>query len=214
MNFFKHIFKSKAETSVLDDFYNTKYNDVKMLLCGVGQSEISEHHILITEYPFEPSIAYPNKRISPHTIDAISLDFGICSLEIEKDIIFISSAQKDALKQFANQHHIPLVKHRWNWDWILEPYLDTEFTPEDEKRITEKLAENGIHITEVEAIRKEVGSQMYKYNFDTMLWDWCSLSLVDVLSAMRAKYNSKDFRTFYNIALEIDKRGTTPQIDT
>ncbi|WP_299779219.1 hypothetical protein [uncultured Formosa sp.] len=209
MNFFRNIFKPKAEKSVLDDFYNTKYSGVKTLLCGIGKSEILEDHINISEYPFEPSIAYPKKRISPHKIHAISLDFGTCSIEVGDDIIFISATQKDQLKDFAKRHDITLVKHRWNWDWILEPYLDTEFTPEDEKKITEKLSENGINTAELEAIRKEVGSQMYKYNFDTMLWDWNSLGLVDVLSAMRAKYNTKDFRIFYKIALEIDKKGGT-----
>ncbi|WP_159023575.1 hypothetical protein [Formosa sp. L2A11] len=210
MNFFKNIFKpEKEESSLLDNFYNTKYNDVKTLLCGVGKSEILEHHIEITEYPFEPSIAYPKKKIWPNKIHAISLDFGTCSIEIEDDIVFIAAAQKDKLEQFAKRHDIKLVKHRWNWDWILEPFLDTEFSPEDEEKIVEKLSEKGIHKEELEAIRKEVKSQMLRYNFDTMLWDWCSLGLVDVLSAMRAKYNKKDFRVFYKLAIEIDKRGAT-----
>lgn len=74
-------------------------------------------------------------------------------------------------------------------------------------RVTERLKEKGIETTEVEKIRSEVGAHMYKYNFDTMLWDWCSLGLVDVLSAMRAKYNKEEFRDFYIRALEIEKRG-------
>ena len=48
---------------------------------------------------------------------------------------------------------------------------------------------------------------MYKYNFDTLLWDWCSLGLHDVLSALRVKYDEKDFADFYKRAIEIDKRG-------
>lgn len=100
-----------------------------------------------------------------------------------------------------------LSKHSWNWDWILEPYLDTEFIVENEKRVEQRLLENGIEKREVDEIRTEVGKQMYKYNFDTMLWDWTSLGLVDVLSAMRAKYKKEKFRDFYKRALEIDERG-------
>tara|TARA_R110002020_G_scaffold23460_5_gene78008 strand:- start:1441 stop:1731 length:291 start_codon:yes stop_codon:yes gene_type:complete len=92
-------------------------------------------------------------------------------------------------------------------DRILEPYLDTEFTKENQERVTERLSENGIEPSEVDKIRGEVGMQMYKYNFDTMLWDWCSLGLADVLSAMRARYNTDEFRDFYKRALEIEKRA-------
>lgn len=105
------------------------------------------------------------------------------------------------------KHNIKLAKHSWNWDWILEPYLDTEFTKENQVRVMKRLNENGIEKLEVNKIRREVGAQMYKYNFDTMLWDWCSLGFVDVLSAMRVKYNKEQFRDFYKRALEIEKRG-------
>ena len=73
----------------------------------------------------------------------------------------------------------------------------------------ERLLENGFTATEIDAVRAEVKKQMYAYNFDTMLWDWCSLSLSDVLSAMRAKYNKVQFRDFYSRALEIEKRSPT-----
>ena len=70
-----------------------------------------------------------------------------------------------------------------------------------------RLIENGFTSLEVDTIRAEVKDQMYAYNFDTMLWDWCSLGLSDVLSAMRAKYSKKEFRIFYTRALEIEKRS-------
>ena len=46
---------------------------------------------------------------------------------------------------------------------------------------------------------------IYTYNFDTLLSDWCSLGLYDVLPAMQVKYNQNDFRAFYKKALAIDK---------
>ncbi|WP_299211076.1 hypothetical protein [uncultured Aquimarina sp.] len=195
MKFFKNIFKSKI--------IKIKSNN---LFCGVGDSEIHENTILISNYPFEPSIAYPEKLITVTEIDAICVDFGTLKIKIKDDIVFLSAEKKDELKMFAERNKIPLSAYSWNWDWILEPYLDTEFTEENNKQVTARLLENGFNKIEIDTIRNEVGKQMYIYNFDTMLWDWCSLSLFDVLSAMRAKYTKEEFREFYKRAIEIEKR--------
>jgi len=180
---------------------------IKKLFCGIGESKINENKIEISDYPFEPSIAYPRKIIKAKEIDFINVDFGVCKIYVAEDLVFISAERKEELKEFAENNNIKLIEHSWNWDWILEPYLDTEFTKETEQRVLEKLIENGIVESEVDQIRTEVGEQMYKYNFDTMLWDWCSLGLTDVLSAMRVKYDRNEFRVFYKRAIELDKRN-------
>ena len=176
------------------------------VLCGIGKSEIRENEIYISEYPFEPSVAYPNKLIKATDIISISADFGFCKIYVDNDIVFVTSEQKTELLKFAEKNKITLKKHSWNWDWILEPYLDTEFTADTEKRIEKCLTKVGIDKIETDKIRNEVGKQMDKYNFDTMLWDWCSLGLSDVLSAMRVKYDRIEFKEFYKRAIEIDKR--------
>lgn len=181
----------------------------KRLLCGIGTSSIGESSIEISDYPFEPSVVYPSASIAAHEIDAISLEFGVCKVYVKDDIVFVSAEKKKELELFAKVHNLKLIPYSWNWDWLLEPYLDTEFTKENEQRVLERLLENGFTATEIDAIRAEVKKQMYAYNFDTMLWDWCSLSLSDVLSAMRAKYNKVQFRDFYSRALEIEKRSPT-----
>lgn len=206
MNFIKKIFKSKKKKSLKGAFFNASEYEMKNLLCGIGKSEIQENKILITDYPFEPSVAYPQKKITVKEINSICVDFGVSKIYIANDIVFVTAEKKDELKKFAERNKIELSKHSWNWDWILEPYIDTEFTEEIKKQVSERLNENGIGKLEVDKIRSEVAKQMYKYNFDTMLLDWCSLSLPDVLSAMRVKYNTEEFREFYKRALEIDKR--------
>lgn len=165
-----------------------------------------DDEILISDYPFKPSIAFPNKLIKAKEIDSMSIDFGVCKIYVANDIVFVSAEKREQLKTFAENNKIELSKHSWNWDWILEPYLDTEFTKEDEQRVSERLSENGIKKPEIDKLRAEVGKQMYRYNFYTMLWEWRSLGLSDVLSAMRAKYNENEFRDFYKRAIEIDKR--------
>ena len=204
--FLKDIFNFKKKESVLNSNRSLEFFNVKKLLCGIGESEIREREIVITKYPFEPSIAYPTAIISAKDIDCMSVDFTVCKVHVKNDIIFISSELKEKLKQFADSNNIRLIPQNWNWDWILEPYLDTEFTKENEQRALERLLENGFTANEVDTIRAEVKNQMYAYNFDTMLWDWCSLGLSDVLSAMRAKYSKEQFREFYKRALEIEKR--------
>ncbi|WP_281540847.1 hypothetical protein [Maribacter aestuarii] len=202
MNFFKNFFKTNTSRTL----FNLSDREIKDLLCGFGKSEIKNNEIFITDYPFQPSVAYPEIKILAKDIQYISTDFGICRIYIQNDIVFVTSVQKGEILAFAKEHKIQLIKHSFNWDWILEPYLDTEFTPENEKLVSERLLEVGIDALETEEIRLEVGRQMIKYNFETMLWDWCSLGLYDVLCAMRAKYSPKEFEKFYKRAIEIDKR--------
>ena len=205
--YLKSIFNFKGQMPLTGFSTSKDIFTLKNLLCGIGKSEIREQEILISDYPFEPSVVYPTALISANDIECISVDFTVCKVYVQNDIIFISAEYKEKLKQFAESNNIRLIIQKWNWDWILEPYLDTEFTKEIEERCLARLIENGFSESEVDNIRNEVKDQMYAYNFDTMLWDWCSLSLSDVLSAMRAKYSEKEFRIFYKRALEIEKRS-------
>lgn len=206
MNFLKSIFKFNKNNSLEKAFNDDIALEAKSLLCGTGKCEIQSHKITITNYPFEPSIVYRKNTILAEEIDSMCVEFGICRIYIAEDIVFVSAEKKEELENFAKTNNIKLSRYSWNWSRILEPYLDTEFTKKNEKLILKKLLENGIDKNEVNEIRNEVGQQMYKYNFDTMLWDWFNLGLYDVLSAMRAKYNVEEFRDFYKRALKIDKR--------
>lgn len=203
MNFIKSLFQKSKKGA----FFNSSDYEMRNFFCGIGESEIKANEIIITKYPFKPSIAYPSKTIGADEIHFIHAKHGLCRLYVQNDIIFISQELKDELIEFANTNRIELIEHSWNWDWILEPYVDTEFTDETEKRISKCLSEVGIDELETQKLRNEVSTQMYKYNFDTLLWDWCSLGLHDVLSAMRVKYDEKEFADFYKRAIEIDKRG-------
>lgn len=211
---FKHFLKSIITLFQSKTILNKSYksfqfntNSTKNLLCSIGESVIQEDTIVIANYPFEPAIAYPEKSIHASCIDAICVDFGILKVMVENDIVFIASDKKEALQQFAAKNHIELIPYNWVWDFILEPYLDTEFTEEHEKTTSKRLDELGFDKIQVAKIRNEVGTQMMKYNFETMLWDWCSLGIFDVLSAMRAKYNQEEFSVFYKNAIAIEKHG-------
>ena len=177
------------------------------MLCGIGESEIYENEIRISKYPFKPSIVYPNKKIQANIIDAICWDSYPPAIKIKDECIFISREQSDELKQFVSRNEIKTFKSIWTWQWLLEPYLDTEYTKETDKRLNELLNKNGISNEEIKSIRNEVKDQMMKYNFDTMLWEWGGLGLEDVLAAMRAKYNKVKFEDFFKRAMEIQFRN-------
>jgi len=203
MNFF--IFKKKKER-LKGAFFGSFEYEMKNLLCGIGESEILDSEIKISKYPFEPSSIFPEKVISANEINAISWDSYSPLIRIDNEVIFISREYSDQLKKFADNNKIETFEATRNWDWLLEPYVDTEYTDETNQRLRGLLEKNGILNEEIDTIRDEVKEQMFKYNFDTMLWDWGGLGFSDVLAAMRVKYNKEQFDDFYNRAMEIQLR--------
>jgi len=173
---------------------------------GIGDSIIQDKSILIKNYPFKPSIAYPKRTFTASEINSIYLDASPHYFKVKNDLIFITVENKNKLEEFAKRNKIPPSETPQNWELLLEPFLDTQFDDKDKKRTNELLKKNNIYKDEVTALRNEVASQMYKYN--AKLWDWCSLGLSDVLSAMRVKYSSNKFEEFYTKAIEIELRKT------
>ncbi|UZR98701.1 hypothetical protein [Chondrinema litorale] len=171
---------------------------------GIGESEIKEKEIIMKNYPFKPSKIFPNAILTVDNIDAICYDAYPPKLKIGNESILISREYAKELEEFTLNNKIPVIEETYNWSWILEPYLDTEYTPETDIRLRNLLTENGIFEDELNEIRNEVGTQMLKYN--AMLWEWGDLNLMDVLHAMKSKYSKKDFNDFYWRAMEIQFR--------
>ena len=84
---------------------------IKNLFCGIGESKINENEIEISDYPFEPSIAYPRKIIKAKEIDFINVDFGVCKIYVAEDLVFISAERKEELKEFAENNNIKLIEN-------------------------------------------------------------------------------------------------------
>jgi hypothetical protein len=104
-------------------------------------------------------------------------------------------------------HQLHVLESLGNWDWITEPFLDTEFSPEAQMATLRLLSERGIAKEETARLRAEIAPTLIKYNFDTMLWEWAHLGLFDVLLAMRAQYNGMQYAEFYHRAIEVEMRG-------
>ncbi|RYD52778.1 MAG: hypothetical protein EOP52_01120 [Sphingobacteriales bacterium] len=149
------------------------------------------------------SLAFRKKRIPAAHIRAVYLEMNPSAVEVESELIFISKEYQNQLQEFARQHAIPELRRYDVWADLLEPYLDTLFTPEADEQRTKRLMQNGIPGKRVSVILEEIGQQMMHYNFDTRLWEWQYLGLYDVLSAMRAHYNAAGFADFYRRAMDI-----------
>ncbi|MDR0195054.1 MAG: hypothetical protein LBI73_08005 [Myroides sp.] len=183
--------------------FSTSKEELEQLLVPLGTCFIGEDFIQVKDYPFEPSIAYDQTTFKKEDITDIDYNARPMTIRIDDELVFISTEHKEALIHFASKNKIKIVQRPAIWDLILEPFLDTEFTEESNKRVTRLLVKYGLTLEQINQLRDEVEIQMLKYNFDTTLWEWCSLNASDVLKAMRPKYNQIDFRIFYKKVMEI-----------
>ena len=191
--------------SYFADFVPFRTSDAEQteMLKGMGHAIFYPDHFVIADYPFTFSAAFDRKPVFTTFIENIDLSSGPITVKVKNELIFISAEQRNEVEVFATRNDLPLVKRPAIWDWILEPFLDTEYTDEMDERLGKLLSKYGLDEHSVSALREEVGVPMLKYNFDTMLWDWCSLGLCDVLGAMRIKYKGEEYDRFYQSAMEI-----------
>jgi len=203
MNFFKRIFGTSIKPTDNWTMFSTSKKEVNNMLVSSGQLRIESDYLQIDGYPFQPSIAYKQTKIRKDIIDDVDIEFYPPTIRIKDELIFLTSERRDEIKKFAHRNDLKTVKRQDIWSWILEPFLDTEYTKETDKRLTKLLNDYGLTNELVKSIRKEVKTQMLKYNFDTMLWEWVALGAEDVLKAMRTKYDVKDFKEFYMKVMKV-----------
>lgn len=180
-----------------DTMFGTSKSEIDELLVSTGELTVGDDFLQIENYLFEPSVAYKQTKFGAGEIENIDLKSSPPTIKIKDELIFLTARKKDELKQFAATNNIKIIERADIWDWILLPFLDTEFTPERYQRVANLLESYGLSTEKVKTIREEVKTQMLKYNFDTMLWEWISLGALDVLRAMRPKYNKEQFNNFY-----------------
>ena len=203
MEFIKRLFKTNKRPSDSWTIFSTSKSEVKELLVPMGQLTIGDDFLKIENYPFEPSIAYGQTIFKTNQIDDIDFKSYPPTFRVGNELIFLTSEKKIELEEFAIKNNIKTVERSWIWDWILEPFLDTEFTNETDQRLTKLLESYGLTKDQVKSLRAEVETQMLKYNFDTMLWEWGGFGASDVLKAMRTKYKKDEYEDFYRRVMEI-----------
>jgi hypothetical protein len=203
MEFIKRLFGATKKPSDRWTMFSTSKTEVRAMLVSLGQVTIGDDFLKFENYPFEPSVAFRQPEFSADQIDDIDFKSYPPTVRIKDELIFLSGEQRSALEDFSKRNNIQTVERAPIWEWILEPYLDTEFTADTEQRLTIFLEDYGLTSEQVKTLRAEVETQMYKYNFDTMIWKWDGLEAPDVLKAMRTKYNREEFTDFYKRVMKI-----------
>jgi hypothetical protein len=71
------------------------------------------------------------------------------------------------------------------WALVCEEVVDTEYSPDHYERIAAELLRRHISITELEEMRVFAWETAGWFNFDKMVWDWCSLDEEDIQKAIK-----------------------------
>jgi hypothetical protein len=119
------------------------------------------------------------------------------------EYLFVPASMMPQLADLAEGNGVPFVDRDDVWSWLLEPYLDTEYTLEDEARTARSFERCGLGAQEVAALRARVEANMNGLTFAT--WEWTHYGLADVLSVMRGE---RDYAQFRIQAFAIADRGT------
>lgn len=201
MSFFKKLF-DQPEMNGKHPFGSTDL-EIKQFFPVWHPVKIEEQYLVFENYPFEPSLAFQNKYIPISSVINIDIQHGPPTLLINRELIGFPASQLDELKEMALKFQIPMLNRPHIWSLILEPFLDQEFSEAEKHRTFQHLMNYSLSQAEVEAWRHLVGTQMMKYNFDTLLWDWTDLNIFDMLAAMRPRYNRTQFKMLYEVAMEI-----------
>ncbi|SEJ25192.1 hypothetical protein SAMN05216327_107355 [Dyadobacter sp. SG02] len=183
------------------------------MMADLGTFSIETDKIRIEGYPYKPPVAYGSIELFHQNIINIDVSKRPLTVRTGDELIFVPASEIEKLSRFALANQIPFIERDDVWSWLLGPFLDSEYTEETHQKLAALLSAYGLSETQVRLTSKEVAIQMFKYNFDTMLWEWCSLGSDDVLRAMRVKYNSEEFLHFYRRAMSIcllpDEFGNT-----
>ncbi|MBI4850886.1 MAG: hypothetical protein HY819_03570 [Acidobacteria bacterium] len=171
--------------------------------------------IFFQNYIFKAASVYPSGLVSYTNIQEILPAAFPPEIRTKQgEILFIPAELKRELERVAQINQIPLVSRVDVWSYILDPFLDTEFSPEDQENTLRLLEENNISRLECQTIRDSISEAMYAYNFTSGLWEWVHLGLYDVLAANsgilsghRHTLPEEKFKDFYYRAMEIANRA-------
>lgn len=153
-------------------------------------------------YQFRPATVFPAGTVEPRQVAEVNLEDTQLRLT-SGEILFVTHPDKAALLTFVNRNDVKVERRTNVWSALLDPFLDTWEDQPTIDRQFEWLASLGLAREAVDHWRREVAPAMYAYNFGTMLWEWSSLGLFDVLRAQQARLGSAAFEDFYWRAMQL-----------
>ncbi len=133
-------------------------------------------------YAIIPASVFPHGSVSWTDLKEADPDCWPPELRLKSgEILFISAEKKEALAIACLRHKIPLAPREDIWGLLLEPFLDTEFTKDEQLQTNQRLIQCGFSKSEIEAIRTKLEKKMLFYN--SFAWEWIHLGLYDLFAA-------------------------------
>jgi hypothetical protein len=179
---------------------------------GIDQVEFGPDAVVFRGYPIPGASVYPKGAVAWASVVEVGLDTAAPpELRLANERLFVSATLKDDLRREAEAHGVPVVERYDVWSLLLEPFLDTSFDDDDERRTGDLLERNGVTRDEARRIRETVGETMLGYN--SMLWEWVHLGMFDLFLAHRPGPTSgrgideARFRELYARAQELAGRA-------
>lgn len=180
--------------------------------------KLDDNGVHFENYAIIPASVYVDGSIAWSDIKEADPDAWPPELRLlSGETLFISALQKEAFAVACIRHKVPLVRRDDVWGLLLEPFLDTEFSRQDQARTQERLTKNGFSHQEIDDIRAKVERRMLLYN--SIVWEWVHLGLLDLFSAhglskknsllpIIGRFRKKKQQDFYRWANEIANRGS------
>jgi predicted metal-dependent HD superfamily phosphohydrolase len=138
--------------------------------------------IVFKSYPYPVAAVAERPEVAASAIREIRLDrYPPEILLTSGEILFVERRERMSLALFAAINGIETVDRIDIWSLLCEPFIDVEFSRDDQRRTLHQLADAGFLAPEVGAIRQKIKSRMLAYSATE--WEWVDLSHMDVLNA-------------------------------
>lgn len=131
------------------------------------------------------------------------------------ETLFVSATQRQDLERFCQASLVRIRERPDVWGDLLEPFTDTQLTPQHESATLGRLHQAGLTAAEIAQIRAKVRPLMLAYN--ARHWDWRHLGLADLLDAATIAWLPEHQRaalgkttSFYTWAMTIANRTGPP----
>ena len=170
--------------------------------------------IEVLRYPFSAASVKQGSRITPDMIAKVRLLRWPPEIVLTSgEILFVDYNDRVFLEYFAKQHAIPTAHEVDVWSHICEPFLDTEFSEQEQHATSETLGACGFMSVEVEDIRNRIGSAMNFHN--AIAWECMHLGQFEVLqwygkggcgSGWKIWQRRREQRAFYALSHQIAVR--------
>lgn len=158
-------------------------------------------------YPFERGDRSP--RLEAKQLVDVSVGwFPPAVLTKEGEFIFVPATRANELRAFATENGIPFVWRADIWSMLLEPFLDTELSPQDSERLYQQLEKHEVPRKEADQVREALKYRMLMLTAVT--WEWAHYGMFDALSQMKGFpfLSGWTFARFYDYAMSLAGRGS------